>query len=61
MAPCRLLCHFIEGSGQNVIPVYECPIDQGVAAHFSLGEDRATECSKAVSMNSQINVKLREC
>lgn len=40
MAPCRLLCHFIEGSGQNVIPVYECPIDQGGAAHFSLGEVR---------------------
>lgn len=52
---------FIDKSRLNVTQLYECPIDLGVAAHFSLGQDRATEWSKAVGMNSQINVKLREC
>ncbi len=28
------------GSRLNVTPLYECPIDQGDAAHFSLGRDR---------------------
>ncbi len=39
MAPYTLLCHFVEGELLNVTPLYECPIDRGVAAHFSLGRD----------------------
>lgn len=42
MTPRGLPFLFIDKSRLNVTQLYECPIDLGVAAHFSLGQDGAT-------------------